>query len=136
MDFTSEKTPILDHGYLLPIESWGSDERIIEAARMSTGKGFLGWGERHEVTCPSTQPKSDGSAFGGACDCQPKPGDEKLLKYLYDNRHHTPFEMAGLIIEVQAPIMVFREWHRQRDVWSLRGFAGLELHADRRAADD
>lgn len=35
---------ILDHGYLQFIETWGSDERIVEAARMSTGKGFLGWG--------------------------------------------------------------------------------------------
>lgn len=35
---------ILDHGYLTLIESWGSDERIVEAARMSTNKGFLGWG--------------------------------------------------------------------------------------------
>ncbi len=26
----------------------------------------------------------------------------------------TPFEMAGMIIEVQAPIFVFREWHRHR----------------------
>ena len=41
-------------------------------------------------------------------------GDEKLLRYLYENKHATPFEMAGLIIEVQAPIMVFREWHRHR----------------------
>lgn len=81
---------ILDYGYVELIESWGSDERIVEAARMSTGKGFLGWG--------------DGE----------KSGDEKLLKYLMENRHHTPFEMAGMVVEVQAPIMVFREWHRHR----------------------
>jgi thymidylate synthase ThyX len=24
----------------------------------------------------------------------------------------SPFEMAGAIFEVQAPIFVFREWHR------------------------
>jgi len=81
---------VLDHGYIQEIESWGSDERIIEAARMSTGKGFLGWGT------PDT------------------PGDEKLLAYLYNNKHSTPFEMAGMIIEVKAPIFVFREWHRHR----------------------
>lgn len=83
---------ILDHGYIALVESWGSDERIIEAARMSTQKGFEGWG-----------PKEDGSA-----------GDERLLAYLYRNNHATPFEMAGLIVEVQAPIFVFREWHRHR----------------------
>lgn len=81
---------ILDHGYLELVEHWGSDERIIEAARMSTAKGFLGWGTARE------------------------PGDEKLLRYLWQNKHATPFEMAGLVVEVQAPIMVFREWHRHR----------------------
>lgn len=43
-----------------------------------------------------------------------KPGDEKLLRYLYEHKHATPFEMAGMVIEVQAPIFVFREWHRHR----------------------
>jgi thymidylate synthase (FAD) len=81
---------VLDHGYLTHIESWGSDERIIEAARMSTDKGFLGWGT------PDA------------------PGDEKLLAYLWNHKHATPFEMAGMVIEVQAPIFVFREWHRHR----------------------
>ncbi len=88
----SNRVPLLDHGYIELVESWGSDERIIEAARMSTGKGFLGWG-----------PKEDGSA-----------GDEKLLRFLWENKHATPFEMGGLTVEVQAPIMVFREWHRHR----------------------
>lgn len=83
-------TPVLDKGYVQLIEPWGSDQRIIEAARMSTNKGFLGWGTAE------------------------KPGDEKLLRFLYENKHHTPFEMAGVIIEVKAPLFVFREWHRHR----------------------
>ncbi len=41
-------------------------------------------------------------------------GDARLLKYLWSNKHGTPFEMAGMTINVQAPIMVFREWHRHR----------------------
>lgn len=81
---------ILDHGYLKVIETWGSDQRIIEAARMSVQGGFKGWGT----------PEA--------------PGDEKLLAFLYRNNHSTPFEMAGAIIEAQAPIVVFREWHRHR----------------------
>ena len=100
---------VLDHGYLEPIESWGSDERIVEAARMSTAKGFVGWGPRHKEGCynyPGTRTTSN-------CGCN-EPGDEKLLRYLYENKHETPFEFAGLVIEVQAPIMVFREWHRHR----------------------
>lgn len=95
---------LLDHGYVEFIEAWGTGKAgrpeaviglpgpgwdyevgIIEAARQSTGKGFNGW-----------------------------EADRRLLRYLYENKHFTPFEMAGLIIEVQAPIMVFREWHRHR----------------------
>ena len=53
--------------------------------------------------------------MGVACTCGGrKPGDEKLLRYLYENKHATPFEMAGMVIEVQAPILVFRQWHRHR----------------------
>ena len=32
----------------------------------------------------------------------------KLLRYLYENHHSTPSSSGGLVIEVQAPIMVFR----------------------------
>lgn len=113
---------VLDCGYVEAVEHWGSDERIIEAARMSTGKGFLGWGPMHRPECPlaGSSINTFGVAEAGvgrACDGQcgdGKPGDEKLLRFLYDNRHHTPFEMAGIIIEVKAPIFVFREWHRHR----------------------
>lgn len=76
---------LLDHGYVNFVEAYGSDERIIESARMSTAKGFQGWDKDH-----------------------------KLMRYLWEHKHATPFEMAGLIIEVQAPIFVFREWHRHR----------------------
>lgn len=86
------RTQVLDHGYVEFIEKWGSDERVIEAARMSTGKGFISW-----------------DPYEGS----PK-GDMGLLRFLYSNHHATPFEMAGMTITVQAPITVFREWHRHR----------------------
>ena len=106
---------VLDHGYIDLVESWGSDERIIEAARMSTNKGFLGWGPLEEVCERCKGDGDEGAYFCPACrGTGKKPGDEKLLRYLYENKHHTPFEMAGMTIEVQAPIMVFREWHRHR----------------------
>jgi thymidylate synthase (FAD) len=107
---------ILDHGYIECVERWGSDERIIEAARMSTDRGFHGWGPCCE-SCAARGLKVLADLDGLSCErCGGKltPGDEKLLAFLYSNKHMTPFEMAGMTIEVQAPIFVFREWHRHR----------------------
>jgi len=123
---------VLDQGYVQPVEHWGSDERIVEAARMSTDKGFLGWGPvtKHMRQCSHCMIIEDEPGGKGDCPLFNGPhswfteagsgvdrqvaGDEKLLKYLYDHKHMTPFEMAGMTIEVQAPIFVFREWHRHR----------------------
>ena len=112
-----QKIKVLDHGFVRLVDKMGSDESIVEAARESTSKGFLGWGPIHESYCDwgnlpaslKNDPEED-----TACNCDAKPGDEKLLAYLYENRHDTPFEMAELVIQVQAPIFVFREWHRHR----------------------
>jgi thymidylate synthase (FAD) len=89
----TEEIKVLDHGYIRFIEAWGKGDAgvneagIIEAARQSTQGSFRGWEQ-----------------------------DQKLLGYLFNNKppHATPFEFAGMIIEVQAPIFVFREWHRHR----------------------
>lgn len=107
------KIDVINNGYIELVEHWGSDERIIEAARMSTDKGFQAWGP---LTCPQCNGCSaQGSAACSKCKSKGTvPGDEKLLRYLYEHRHMTPFEMAGVKIEVQAPIFVFREWHRHR----------------------
>jgi thymidylate synthase (FAD) len=115
------RIPVLDHGYVSLVEPWGSDERIIEAARMSTQKGFEGWGTKDLICTQSgcARIQSLGTPGSGGClSCgsglKVNEGDEKLLTYLWKNNHATPFEMAGLIVEVQAPIFVFREWHRHR----------------------
>lgn len=108
----SDRINVLDHGFVFLVESWGSDERIIESARMSTQKSFEGWGP---LPCSRCGQPASNAAFcsqGGTCDN--KPGDEKLLAYLWNNKHATPFEMAGATFEIQAPIFVFREWHRHR----------------------
>ncbi|HUU89542.1 MAG TPA: FAD-dependent thymidylate synthase [Candidatus Glassbacteria bacterium] len=77
---------VFDHGYVKFIDQMGSDEAVIEAARMSVNKGFQNWKK-----------------------------DAELLEYLYANKHMTPFECGGeLQIEVQAPIFIFRQWHRHR----------------------
>lgn len=108
-----ETRQILDHGYVKLIESWGSDERIIESARMSTQKGFEGWGPQcKECLCNVGYESNQKECH--ICGTKLVAGDEKLLKYLWENKHSTPFEMSGVTFEVQAPIFVFREWHRHR----------------------
>jgi thymidylate synthase (FAD) len=113
---------VLDHGYIELVENWGSDEQIIRAARMSTGKGFLGWGPDYKCNGCGRVHSSPTYVRGGClavCNCGSRDieavaKDEKLLRFLYENKHWTPFEMAGMTVEVQAPIFVFREWMRHR----------------------
>lgn len=113
---------VLDHGYVKIADledenTWGSDENIIRAARMSTDKGFLGWGGD---PCPScvNEKKLPAHLYDPHCPvCRGSgftSGDERLLRYLWQNKHSTPFEMAGLTLEIQCPIFVAREWMRHR----------------------
>jgi thymidylate synthase (FAD) len=98
---------------------------------MSTDGAFRGWGphykcrhcgclwrNNHDETISlfdASQKSCEQCEEGDALACSDSvPGDEKLLAYLYNNNHATPFEMGGAIIEVQAPLFVFREWHRHR----------------------
>lgn len=85
---------VLDHGWVEYVEHWGSDERIVEAIRQSTQGGFVSW-EPYEG--------------------HPR-GDMGVLSYCLgdDPKHTGPFEFAGLVVAVQAPIVVYREWHRHR----------------------
>lgn len=116
---------VLDHGYLRHIQTWGSDDSIISSARMSTDKGFKGWdigtkckkcGGTGEIP-PNASTVSAVGRRCDDCDGRGEHGDEKLLRYLWEHKHATPFEMAGLVLEVQAPIFVFREWQRHRSVF-------------------
>ena len=121
-------TKVLDHGYIRLIGTWGSDQEIVETARQSTNKGFLGWGDEEECArCkgkgehgPWGDSDRDASEITRCMHCKGKgtainkPGDEKFLRFLDENKHSTPFEFCGATFEVQAPIFVFREWHRHR----------------------
>ncbi len=131
-EIMSNRIELLDHGYATKIEHWGSDEDIICAARMSTDGGFNGWGPiLIDEVCKGIGiggTRCDGGILvsdidvihGTKCTTcngkgfKSKPGDEKLLRYLWENKHVSPFEMAGMTIEVQAPVIVFRQWHRHR----------------------
>lgn len=83
---------VLDHGYVKLIDKLGTDESIIDAARMSVGGGFVSW-----------------EPYAG----HPR-GDAGLLEYLYRSGHTSPFEMGELVLEVKAPLMVMRQWMRHR----------------------
>jgi thymidylate synthase (FAD) len=51
-------------------------------------------------------------------------GDDKLINYLMKNKHGTPFEHAFFKFRVEAPIFVFREWHRHRVGHSYNEMSG------------
>ncbi len=82
---------VLDHGYVRLVESMGSDLSVVRSARVSYDAAWRA-GE------------DDGS-------------DAKLIRYLWKNKHTTPFESVELQFEVMAPIFVIRQWHRHR-TWS------------------
>lgn len=75
------------------VQHVGNDSSIVAAAKVSV----------------------DGSASVAALDREANAG---LLRYLMKQKHGTPFEHASLTFLVEAPIFVFREWHRHRIGWS------------------
>ncbi len=77
--------PILDHGFIRVIDYMGDDSAIVQAARVSYGKG--------------TKKVSE---------------DQGLINYLMRHRHSTPFEMCEIKFHVKLPIFVARQWIRSR----------------------
>ncbi len=78
----------------------GGDESIIEAMLVSSNKDQL-------VEEMMDIPKTEGR-----------------IRYLMRNKHGTPFEHNALKFYVEAPIFVFREWHRHRIGWSYNEQSG------------
>lgn len=125
---------VLDHGYVHYVEHYGKGDAdideagIIEAARQSTQGNFRSWepywlceecnlwDDSGPNLLASVIPRAECTSPKGHQWKQYKNGDEGLLKFLFSGKpqHATPFEFCGLVIEVQAPIFVFREWHRHR----------------------
>ncbi len=77
--------PVLDHGFVRVIDYMGDDAAIVQAARVSYGKG--------------TKKVSE---------------DRALVHYLMRHRHTTPFEMCEIKYHVKLPIFVARQWVRHR----------------------
>ena len=56
--------------------------------------------------------------------------DSKLIKYLLDHNHGSPFEHTYLKFFIKAPIFVIREWHRHRAGWSYNEWRMRYLKMD------
>ena len=76
---------VLDHGFVRVIDYMGDDSAIVQAARVSYGKG--------------TKKVSE---------------DAGLIKYLMRHSHSTPFEMCEIKLHVKLPIFIARQWVRHR----------------------
>ncbi|MEM9726071.1 MAG: FAD-dependent thymidylate synthase [Pseudomonadota bacterium] len=77
--------PVLDHGFVRVVDYMGDDAAIVQAARVSYGKG--------------TKAARD---------------DRGLIRYLMRHWHSTPFEMCEIKLHVKLPIFVARQWIRHR----------------------
>jgi thymidylate synthase (FAD) len=77
--------PVLDHGFVRVIDYMGDDDAIVQAARVSYGRGT----KRVQQ-------------------------DDGLIRYLMRHRHTTPFEMCEIKFHVKLPIFVARQWIRHR----------------------
>lgn len=85
MGVYSKEIKVLDHGYVRYVDHMGSDERIVEAARVSFKSPLKG-----------------------------EEADRSLLEYLYKNKHTSPFEMVKLTLNVKLPIFIMRQYVRHR----------------------
>src|SRR6202030_586472 len=77
--------PVLDHGFIRVIDYMGDDAAVVQAARVSYGRG--------------TRRVSE---------------DAGLIRYLMRHRHSTPFEMCEIKYHVKLPIFIARQWIRHR----------------------
>src|SRR5262249_49893596 len=80
-----EPLPVLDRGFIRVVDYMGDDAAIVQAARVSYGRG----------TRRTTE-------------------DQGLINYLMRHRHTTPFEMCEIKYHVKLPIFVARQWIRHR----------------------
>lgn len=84
-EILGRKFPVLDDGFVRVVDYMGSDESIVQAARVSYGKGTK------KVT-----------------------EDRGLIRYLMRHHHTTPFEMCEIKLHVRVPMDTWRQWIRHR----------------------
>lgn len=84
-EILGKKIPVLNDGFVRVVDYMGGDESIVQAARVSYGKG--------------TKKVSE---------------DRGLIRYLLRNFHTTPFEMNEIKLHVRVPMDAWRQWIRHR----------------------
>jgi len=77
---------VLDKGFLRLVDHLGDDSSVIQAARVSIGKGLTN-----------------------------EKRDKALIDYLMENRHMSPFEHVIFKFHVKCPIFVARQWIRHKN---------------------
>lgn len=80
-----QRFPVLDDGFVRVVDYMGSDAAIVQAARVSYGRGTK---QVHE--------------------------DRGLIRYLMRHDHTTPFEMCEIKLHVRVPMDCWRQWIRHR----------------------
>lgn len=103
-----EKIDILDKGFVRLVDAMGNDLSVVRAARVSYDADWRA-------------PMNDGIS--------PSGGDVRLINYLMENRHTSPFEAVVFTFEVKAPIFVLRQWHRHR-TWSYNEISARYTELD------
>jgi thymidylate synthase (FAD) len=76
---------VLDDGFVRIVDYMGSDDSIVQAARVSYGKGT-----------------------------KKVQQDRGLIRYLMRHRHSTPFEMCEIKFHLRVPMDCWRQWIRHR----------------------
>jgi thymidylate synthase (FAD) len=84
-EILGQPLPVLDDGFVRVIDYMGSDESIVQAARVSYGQG--------------TRKRLE---------------DEGLIRYLMRHQHTSPFEMCEIKLHVRVPMDCWRQWIRHR----------------------
>ena len=84
-DLKGKEIKVLDKGFVRLVDYMGDDAAIVQAARVSYGKGTKSVSE-----------------------------DKGLIRYLMRHKHTSPFEMVEFKFHVKLPIFVARQWIRHR----------------------
>lgn len=124
--FTSSQ-PVLDQGFVRLVSVDGDDERIVTAARVTTGKGVSvhKWGPRSfggEVNgvevdhaacrvCEETVQVASGDDLPTLHCIE---GDRALLRYMMRHRHTSPYEFAEITLHLRLPMDAWRQMVRHR----------------------